>query len=193
MTAGAAGPDPNCLTGAAAANPRTPEPSNPSAKRWRITLTVVAWVLIVQSALTIIIGLIGMVLAPIADPVAMLGQLGPLADRSSIAMLEALMRQTAFLNRIQSVGSLILLAGSIGLLLRKKWGWYMVIAVHVAATVAVFIWVMPLFKTFYLALDPGNAGAMAWLLSILSALAPAVVVAFLLAKPIVCQFDRKGV
>ena len=162
-------------------------------RRWRITLTIAAWVLIVQSALTIIIGLLGMVLAPISDPGAMLGQLGPLIDRSNISMLDTMLRQTAFLNRIQTVASVVLLAGSIGLLLRKKWGWYMVIAVHVAATVAVFIWVMPLFKTLYLALDPGNAGAMAWLLSILSALAPAVVVAFLLAKPIVCQFDRKGV
>jgi hypothetical protein len=159
-------------------------------RRWRITLTVAAWLLIAQSGLTLISGLIGMVLAPIADPGAMLGQLGSLGDRSSIAMLENLMRQTAFLNRIQTVGSLVLLVGSIGLLLRKKWGWYTVVVVHVAATVAVFVWVMPLFKTLYLTLDPGNAGVMAWLLSILSALAPAVVVAFLLAKPILSQFER---
>jgi hypothetical protein len=162
-------------------------------RRWRITLTVAAWLLIAQSGLTLISGLVGMLLAPIADPGAMLGQLGSLGDRSSIAMLESLMRQTAFLNRIQTVGSLVLLVGSIGLLLRKKWGWYTVVVVHVVATVAVFVWVMPLFKTLYLTLDPGNAGVMAWLLSILSALAPAVVVAFLLAKPILAQFERKGV
>jgi hypothetical protein len=172
---------------------------NPSAgedktlRRWRITLTVAAWLLIVQCALTIIIGLIGIVLAPIADPGAMLGQLGPMADRSSIAMLENLMRQTAFLNRIQTVGSLVLLVGSIGLLLRKKWGWYTVVVVHVATTVAVFIWVMPMFENMYRVLDPRNAGAMALLLSILGALAPAVVVAFLLAKPILSQLEKKGV
>jgi hypothetical protein len=108
-------------------------------------------------------------------------------------MLETLMRQTAFLNRIQTVGSLVLLAGSIGLLLRKKWGWYTVVAVHVVATVAVFIWIMPMFKTLYLALDPSNAGTMALVLSILSALAPVVVVAFLLAKPILSQFEKKGI
>ena len=184
MTAGATEPD---------SNPRTPEPSNPSAKRWRITLTVAAWVLIVQSVLTIIIGLLGLVLSPIADPGAMLGQLGPMVDRSSIAMLETLMRQTAFLNQIQTVGSLVLLAGSIGLLLRKKWGWYMVVAVHVAATVAVFIWVMPMFEALYRVLDPRNAGTMALFLTILSALAPAVVAAFLLAKPIISQFEKKAV
>ena len=161
-------------------------------RRWRITLTVAAWLLIAQSGLTLLSGLVGMVLAPIADPGAMLGQLGPLADRSSIAMLETLMRQTAFLNRIQTVGSLVLLAGSIGFLLRKKWGWYTVVAVHVVATVAVFIWVMPMFKTLYLALDPSNAGTMALVLSILSALAPAVVVGFLLMRPILSQFEKKG-
>lgn len=162
-------------------------------RRWRITLTIAAWVLIVQSALTIMIGLLGMVLAPISDPGAMLGQLGPLIDRSNIAMLDVLMRQTAFLNRIQTVGSLVLLAGSIGLLLRKKWGWYMVVVVHVAATAAVFIWVMPMFDTLYRMLDPHNASMMAWLLSILSALVPVVVVAFLLMRPIVNQFEKKGV
>ena len=159
-------------------------------RRWRITLTVAAWLLIAQSGFTFISGLIGMVLAPIADPGALLGQLGPMADRSSIAMLENLMRQTAFLNRIQTVGSLVLLAGSIGLLRRKKWGWYAVVVVHVVATVAVFIWVLPMFKTLYLTLDPGNAGMMALFLTVLTALAPAVVVAFLLAKPILNQFER---
>jgi hypothetical protein len=108
-------------------------------------------------------------------------------------MLGNLMRQTAFLNRIQTVGSVVLLLGSVGLLLRKKWGWYAVIVVHVAATAAVFIWVMPMFETIYRVLDPGNAGVMALLLSILGALAPAVVVAFLLVKPIISQFEKKGV
>jgi hypothetical protein len=135
-------------------------------------------------------GVIGIVLAPISDPGAMLGQLGPVVDRPSIALLGTLMRQGAFLNRIQTVGSLVLLAGSIGLLLRKKWGWYTVVIVHVAATAAVFIWVMPIFRTLYLALDPAHAGTMALMLSILSALAPAVVIAFLLAKPILSQFER---
>lgn len=103
------------------------------------------------------------------------------------------MRQAAFLNEIQIVGSAILLAGSIGLLLRKKWGWYTVVVVNVAAAAAVFIWAMPMFENFYRALDPSHAGAMALLLSVLGALAPAVVVAFLVAKPILSQFEKKGV
>jgi hypothetical protein len=180
---------PSCLTGAAAANPGTPEPQDPSAKRWRLTLTVGAWLLIAQSGLSVLTGLVGIALAPIADPGAMLGQLGPVIDRSSIALFGTLMRQGAFLNRIQTVGSLILLVGSIGLLLRKKWGWYTVVVAHVAAGAAIFIWVMPMFETLYLALDPTNAGAMALFLSILSALAPAVVIAFLLSKPIISQFE----
>jgi len=159
-------------------------------RRWRITLTVAAWLLIAQSGLSVLGGLFGIALGPIADPAAMLGQLGPMVDRSSITLLGTLMRQAAFLNRIKTVGSLVLLAGSIGLLRRKKWGWYTMVVVHAAATAAVFIWVMPMFETFYRALDPGNGGVMALLLSILGALAPAVVVAFLLAKPIISQFER---
>ena len=62
--------------------------------------------------------------------------------------------------------------------------------VHVAAAAAVFIWVMPMFENLYRALDPGHAGVMALFLSILGALAPAVVVVFLLAKPILSQFQR---
>jgi hypothetical protein len=159
-------------------------------RRWRVAVTVAAWLLIAQSALAIISGLVGIALAPISDPGAMLSQLGPVIDRSSIALLGTLMRQAAFLNRIQTVGSLVLLAGSIGLLLRKKWGWYTVVVVHVAAAAAVFIWVMPMFETLYRALDPVHARTMAWFMSLLGALAPAVVVAFLLAKPVVSQFQK---
>ncbi len=161
-------------------------------RRWRITLTVAAWLLITQSGLAILSGLIGIALAPIADPGAMLAQLGPYVDRSSVALFETLMRQAASLNRIQTVGSLVLLAGSIGLLLRRKWGWYTVIVVHVAATAAVFIWVMPMFENLYRALDPNSAGAMSLAMTILAALAPAVVVAFLLLRPVVSQFEKKG-
>lgn len=160
-------------------------------RRWRIVLTVTAWLLIAQSGLAIISGLIGIALAPLADPKVMLSQLGPSFDRSSIVMFETLMRQTAFLNRIQTIGSLALLVGSIGLLLRKKWGWYIVVVVHIVATAAVFVWVMPMFENLYRTLDPRNAGPMALMMSLLGALAPAVVVAFLLLRPVVRQFERK--
>jgi hypothetical protein len=160
-------------------------------RRWRITLTVAAWLLIAQAGLAVLSGLIGIVLAPVADPGAMLSQLGPFVDRSSVAVFETLMRQAAFLNRIQTVGSVILLVGSVGLLLRKKWGWYTVVAMHVAATVAVFVWGMPMFGNLYRALDPANAGTMAFVMTVLGALAPAVVVAFLLLRPVVSQFEKQ--
>jgi len=159
-------------------------------RRWRIAVTVTAWLLIVQSALAIFSGLVGIVLAPLADPEVMLSQLGSSVDRSSIAMFETLMRQTALLNRIQTVGSLALLVGSIGLLRRRKWGWYTVVVVHVVAAAAVFVWVMPMFEGLYRALDARNAGPMALMMSILGALAPAVVVAFLLLRPVASQFER---
>jgi hypothetical protein len=159
-------------------------------RRWRVTVTVGAWLLIAQSGLAILSGLAGIALAPISDPGAMLAQLDAYIDRSSIAAFATLMQQAALLNRIQTVGSLVLLAGSIGLLLRKKWGWYMVIVVHVAAMAAVFIWVMPMFENLYRALDPRSAGSMALAMTILAALAPAVVVVFLLLRPVAKQFER---
>jgi hypothetical protein len=158
-------------------------------RRWRITLTVGAWLLIAQAGLAILGGFFGIALAPLADPGAMVGQLGPYVDQSSVAVFETLMRQAASLNRLQTVGSIVLLAGSIGLLLRKKWGWYTVIVVHVAAMAAVFIWVMPMFENLYRALDPHSAGTMALAMSVLAALAPAAVVAFLLLRPVVSQFE----
>ncbi len=159
-------------------------------RRWRLTLTIAAWVLIVQSGLTFVTGLIGLMLAPFATPGTLFAQLGTILDRSNLLMVEKLVGQTLFLNRIQTVGSLALLAGSIGLLLRKKWGWFTVIVVHVAAAAAIFIWVTPMFENVYRVLDPGNAGTWALLLPTLAALAPAVVVAFLLMPPIVSQFQR---
>jgi len=162
-------------------------------RRWRITVTVAAWLLITQSALAIISGLVGIALAPMADPSTMLGQLGPMVDRSSATLLDTVIRRTVFLNRIQTAGSVVLLVGSVGFLLRRKWGWYTVVVVHVAAAAAVFIWVMPILEAMYNVLDPGHAGVMALLLSLLGALAPAVVVAFLLMEPILSQFEKKGV
>jgi hypothetical protein len=161
-------------------------------RRWRISLTVAAWVLVVQSAVAVVLGLVGMALAPLADRGVMTGQFGTMLDRASLAMLDDLMRRTAQLNQIQTIGSLVLLVGSIGLLRRKKWGWYTVVAVHVSAAVAVFIWVMPMFETLYRALDPRSAGTMALVMAILGALGPAVVVAFLLLRPVVSQFQQQG-
>lgn len=159
-------------------------------RRWRITLTVAAWLLIVQSGITFIAGLIVLFLAPFAAQSTLYAQLGTVLDRSHIAMIQTLVGQTLFLNRIQTVGSLILLAGSIGLLLHKKWGWYMVVIVHVAAVVAVFIWVMPMFETLYRAFDPARGGTIALAMTMLAVLAPAVVVAFLLLRPVVSQLER---
>jgi hypothetical protein len=142
--------------------------------------------------MAVITGLLGMAMSSIADPTAFLGQLGPLLDRSNTTLFATLMTQMKDANNAQTIGSTVLLAGSIGLLLRKKWGWYMVLIVHLAAGVAIFIWVMPMFETLYAALEPAHAGSMALLLSLLSALIPAIVIAFLLYKPILSQFDKTG-
>ena len=162
------------------------------SRRWRIAVTVAAWLLIAQAAISIIGGLVGILLASLADPSVMLNQLGPTADRSSFAVLETLLRQAARLNRVHTVSSVVLLVGSVGLLLRKKWGWYTVVVVHVAAAGAVFVWGLPMFENLYRVLDPHNAGTMALAMSILAALAPAVAIVFLLLRPVVSQFQEQG-
>jgi hypothetical protein len=158
-------------------------------KRWRLTLTIVAWLFIGQAGLSVLTGLLGMLLSPMADPSVVFGQLGALLDRRGLEVIETLMRQTVVANQVQTLGSAVLLAGAVGLLLRKKWGWYVTVVVHIAAGVAIFIWVMPMFETLYGLLQPENAGRMALLLSLLSALIPAIVIAFLLYKPILSQFE----
>lgn len=140
--------------------------------------------------MSLLSGILAMSLAPLADPNALLGQLGPLIDRSAAALLDTLLRQAGFLSRVQTGASILLLVGSLGLLLRKKWGWYLVVVVHLAAVVAVFIWVAPMCEKLYLALDPTQARVAPLLLSSLGALAPAIVVAFLMTKPIIRQFER---
>jgi len=47
-----------------------------------------------------------------------------------------------------------------------------------------------MFEGLNRALDARNAGPMALMMSILGALAPAVVVAFLLLRPVASQFER---
>lgn len=161
-------------------------------RRWRVAVTVAAWLLITQAALSTIGGLVGILLASTADAAVILGQLGPTVDRSSIAVFETLLRQAVLLNRVHTVSSVALLVGSIGLLLRKKWGWHTVVVVHVAVEGAVFIWGLPMLEALYRFLDPRNAGAMALAMSILASLAPASVVVFLLLKPVVTQFQKQG-
>ena len=174
---------------------RVPIPESdrvPSAtRRWRITLTVGAWILIIQSGSGALFGLLSMAVATNFQFDTVLGQLGPLMSGASIAAVGDLTKQILVVNKVQVVANAVLVAGAIGLLKRQKWGWLTVVIVHVAEIVASFIWAMPMMQTVVTLLDPLNAGRLAWLMTGLIAMIPASIVAFLMARPIVSQFERR--
>jgi len=131
--------------------------------------------------------------APIADPAALFGQLGPLLDRQSLAMLETLLRQTAVANKVQTAASLVLLAGSIGLLLRKKWGWQLIVVLNLVQAVASVILGQPVLQKVLTVLDPTQAERLSFVMAVLIALIPISINLFLIAKPVISQFERAPV
>jgi ABC-type cobalt transport system substrate-binding protein len=161
-------------------------------RRWRITLTIAAWLLIVQSGLAVLTGLVGMMTASMADPTSFMGQLGPLMDRRGIALFDQLLRQLVVANQVQAAANTVLLAGAIGLLLRKKWGWYIVVGVHLAGAAASIIWAGPMLKPLFAIAYGDRAGEMSMLMGVLMAAVPAIVIAFLMVKGIVSQFEKRS-
>lgn len=170
----------------AAAAP-TPDPTE---KRWRSTVTLLAWLLIVQSALSLVTSLIGLATAPLADMANLSSQLSVLMDRSAIGQVEELMRLTRTANNYFIIYSAVSLAGAIGLLLRRKWGWYATAIVNVVAALATLVWGTPIVTHIYSMLDPKNGGPYGLLTAILLALMPMTIVGYLMLKPVIIQFER---
>jgi hypothetical protein len=159
-------------------------------KRWRSTVTLLAWLLIVQSALSLLTCLIGLAAAPLVAVPNLSGQLSGLMDRSATARLDELLRLVRTADYYLIIGNAALLAGSIGLLLRRKWGWYVTILVHGVAVLATLVWGTPVVTRVYAMLDPKSAGSYGLLTALLLALMPGIVVGFLLLRPVAAQFKR---
>ena len=170
----------------AAAAP-TPDPTE---KRWRSTVTLLAWLLIVQSALSLVASLIGLATAPLMDVPNLSGQLGVLMDHSAIAQVQELMRLARTTNNYFIIYSAVSLAGSIGLLLRHKWGWYVTTLINVATALATIVWGTPVITRIYTMLDPKSGGLYGLLTAILLALMPAIFAGYLMLKPVVVQFEK---
>lgn len=161
-----------------------------SARQWRATVTLLAWMLIIQSALSLVTSLIGLATAPLADVANLSGQLSVLLDRSAIAQVRELIGTVRTANNYLIIGNVALLAGSIGLLLRRKWGWYVTTLTHVAAVFVTLVWGTPVVTRIYSMLDPKSGAAYGLLTVVLLALMPGVVVGFLMLKPVVGQFEK---
>ncbi|MEO0086181.1 MAG: hypothetical protein ABIK37_06065 [candidate division WOR-3 bacterium] len=165
------------------------EPDDRAIRRWRLAVTIGAWFLIVQAGYGLLSGILSLVLAPLYQPRSLLNQLGPFVDRSGLAVIESISRQSLVLARVQLAASGLLLAGAIGLLARRKWAWFLVTLLHVAAAVMAIVWGQPMLEQLLVVFDPAGATALSVLLSIALALAPASVVVFLLLQPVLRQFE----
>jgi len=161
-------------------------------RRWRITLTVGAWLLVIQSGSGAVFGLLSIMVAANFQWDTVLGQLGPLFSGANIAAVGQLTRQILVVNKIQIAANAVLVAGALGLLRRRKWGWFTVVVVHVAEVFASFVWAMPMMRTVVTILDPANAARTSLVMTALIAMIPASVVAFLMLKPVVSQFENPG-
>lgn len=158
-------------------------------RRWRVLLTVGAWLLIVQSGTGLLFGLLALGLYSSFSTDSLLGGLSSLLDSTSSLALDRLLDQLTLLNRIAVVANGLLLAGSVGLLRRRRWGWYIVTLLHLLGAVAAVVWGSTLLLPVLSLLDPDRAGSLSLILALLIALVPASVLAILLLKPITDQFE----
>ncbi len=162
---------------------------NPS-RRWRVSVSILSWLLMIQAALGIIVGLLSLMTLPGLEPAGFSEQLAPILDQAGSVVLAEVMGQTTLVTRVSIVANLLLLVGSIGLLLRKKWGWFTVVLVHLAGVLVSFIWVMPVLRQVLGLLDPSRAGLLSFVITALLTVVPGVIIAFLMLKPVVSQYQR---
>ena len=161
-----------------------------SVRRWRVSLTLVAWMLLVQAAVGVATAPLTWISLRLADPSGLSGisALPPVAGGSSAVLAGAFSRVGA-VTWLSLVFNLLLLAGSIGLLKRWKWGWFTVIGVHLAAIVVSFVWGLPMLQALLAVFAPADADLAALVIIFLFALIPASVIGFLMVNGVVRQFD----
>jgi hypothetical protein len=160
-----------------------------SARRWYWTVTVAGWLLAVEAASSLLLGIAGRVLAGSLSLETLLGPTAVSSGTYNLEALEALVSQVYVVADIQIVANAVLIAGCIGLLLRRKWGWYIVTIMHLAQAVAGFILGLPLVRSAVAVVSPENAMTYGLLITVLICLVPLSVVAFLMLRPVASQFE----
>ncbi len=159
-------------------------------RRWRVTLTVFAWLFIVQAGVGLISSLLSIPLLAAFQPESLVSQLGPLMGGTNLAAIDSLLASLRTLNLAQVLLSAAVLAGAVGLLLRRKWGWYLTVVLNALQVCAALAFGPPVLEPVFCLLAPDRAGSLSWVVAILVALIPASIVAFLMLKPIVAQFEH---
>jgi hypothetical protein len=84
-----------------------------------------------------------------------------------------------------------MLGAGIGLLSRRKWGWYGAIIINLLEAAGMFVIGLPALEPVLRLLDPARAETLSIVIAVLLALVPASIVAFLLARPVVRQFETR--
>jgi hypothetical protein len=161
-------------------------------RRWRITLTIFAWLFIVQAGFGFLSALLSIPLLATFRPESLAAQLGPLLSGTNFAAIDRLFASLRTLNLAQVFLNAVVLAGAVGLLLRHKWGWYLTVVLNVLQTAAAVAFGPPVLEQVLSLLDPAQAGTLSWTIAVLIALIPASIVAFLMLRPVVDQFERRA-
>ncbi|MEO0080757.1 MAG: hypothetical protein ABIL25_00485 [candidate division WOR-3 bacterium] len=140
-------------------------------RRWRLALTAFAWLLIVRSGLSLFSGFLLIPLATLLIGGGVAAQFRPLAAAG--------------------VGhALVVGVGSVGLLRRRRWGWYVVVISQILEVGAAFAFAIPALKPVLMLLDPGRATVASFAIAGLVALVPASIAGFLMLEPVVAQFEQ---
>ncbi len=104
--------------------------------------------------------------------------------------LDAILKQVMVASYVQIAANAAVLVGCIGLLLRRRWGWYLVCILHVAQIVVGFTLGLPLIRATLAVVMPESAMSYGLLITALMSLVPLAVVVFLMLPPVAGQFER---
>jgi hypothetical protein len=159
------------------------------AKRWYWTVTIAGWLLAIEAASSLLMGIAGRAMAGSFSLESALAQAGLVPRTVGAGTLDAFTRQIMVATDVQIAANAVLVAGCIGLLLRRKWGWYTVTILHVAEAVVGFILGLPLVRSAVAVVAPEQAMTYGLLITILICLVPLSVVAFLMLAPVARQFE----
>jgi hypothetical protein len=164
-----------------------------AGRYWRIAVTVLAWLTIVQAGIGFVGGLLSIPLAAAFHPQSLVQQLGPMTGGADFSTIDALFAQLKLLNMVQVVANCAICAGAIGLLLRKKWGWYLTVVLNLVQAVASIVMGQPVLQKVLTVLDPTQAERLSLVIAILIALIPMSIIGFLVARPVISQFEKRTI
>jgi hypothetical protein len=173
--------DPNVTAGAG---------EDRTLRRWRAIVTVGAWLVIIQAALSFLGGIISIPLSGLVGTSSLASQLGPLAQGMDLSAVDRMFAQLRTLNIVQVVANAVTVAAGVGLLRRARWGWYALVIISIAEAAGSFIFGIPALEPLLSLLDAEHARSLSVLIALLVSMIPVSIIAVLMAKPVIDQFER---